>query len=159
MKENKRVGTLARPMSSRVLRALALLSLVTLAWGCTAKSSTVGTEERLRERVTAYWDLRIDGDAVRRWDYWTEAFRSEKPLEDFVRGVSGAAVYTGAGIEKVVIDGNEGHVRLHYDWHVSPSIAPVTPVTKRAAAESIWIFENGDWFKSRTLETEEHSLQ
>lgn len=157
------------------LVALALLMVTVLvAAGCgsSSKSSSVlPTEEALRERVAGYWNLRLKGETIRRYqDYMAAAYKEgrdgQEPvsLEEYVRKVSGAAIFTGFEIKQIAIqeaDEETGeilaHVHLEYDWHINPSIANVTPTSKTAPLETIWIFEEGEWRRWREA-TEEESI-
>ena len=143
--------------------------------GCTGGGSsggTVPTEEALRERVAGYWNLRMQGETIRRYqEYVSTAYKegrgSEKAvtLEDYVRRVSGAAIFTGFEIKQVAIQEPDaetgevrGHVLLAYDWHVNPEIANIVPRTKTAPLETIWLFEDGEWRRWREAKAEEAVL-
>jgi len=145
---------------------LAVASLLMI--GCRETPGTAGagaaTEERLRQRVSDYWQLRLDGDPVRRYAFMSEKVQAETPIEEFVGG-TGLAIYKRFEIEKVAMEpaagdeSTEARVLVEYDWHISTKVAPLKPPVKTALVEEIWTFENGDWYwNDRVDDHEEMTL-
>ncbi len=135
-----------------------------------AKAGTGGSkvERALQARVDSYWDLKVQGDTIQRYqEFMSTSFkqgdgedREGITLEDFVRRSTGAATYTGAEFKKAALDesGESARVLVEYQWHISPGIAPVKMTPKTASWESKWVLDGGKWCLDMIYEDDERTM-
>jgi hypothetical protein len=115
------------------------------------KPKTVPTAEKeklLKDRVEAFWKLRVDGDFGKTYAYFDPAFRSFTPEKDFDKS-QGNVTYHSAKLEKFEIDGNVAQVSEKVNYEVKKMEVmghPVTvpPTEAHLVTPWVWIYDN--WY-------------
>lgn len=114
--------------------------------------SAADKEQRLKERVSAFWKARTEGDFAKTYDYFDPAFKMANSPAAFVK-TQGNFAYHTAKTEKIAIEGNVAQVTEKVNYEVKPTqIAgqevKVPPTTVDIKTTWVWIYDN--WYQVYT---------
>jgi len=97
----------------------------------------------LEQRVRAYWDAKVIGDAVSAYEYEAVKAKDEVPLSKYVRG-TGKLIYKEVTVLNIeIVASGEASALLEMQVQVPGMLEPLT--TK---AKDKWIAINGEWYHS-----------
>jgi hypothetical protein len=150
-----RFQLLARQYQNTSAQGSQDLVLYTFNWEELKKSAAAftqpqGTEERLRERIAAYWQAMIDRDYETSYAFMDPFFRDARPLTKY-RSAMGVVHYHSYQVGKMARKGNIAKVRVKVESSVPEFTAPsgkkVSQPLKSVSFVDTWIFVNDDWYR------------
>ena len=116
--------------------------------GCATKETvkSPNDEEVLRERVTAYWNHKINGEFDKSYEYESPLYRKQVNLISYIRSFNPEVLvkWTGMRIEKVFIEDEAATLDLKVKVKIlnkpSRDIEPETSVSEK------WVRVGGIWY-------------
>ncbi len=115
--------------------------------GCRSKAAPANSEEALRIRVTAFWDLKLKRDVVGMYDFLEESFRDRNSLADYVGSVNRDLKYFEYKIEKIDMEGEKATAFVSFTWqlpeYVLKGLKPTAKLMKDAP--EVWQVDKGVW--------------
>jgi hypothetical protein len=122
--------------------------LVAILFGCAGPQAQAPRDpaQRLKERVSEYWEARIRSDLVATYALHEPAFRRAVTLTAFLQGRGVTHVYDYEILEPK-IDGDMATVPARIKWSITHR-ALVKPVEPRwADIEERWVRVDGEWYR------------
>jgi hypothetical protein len=105
-------------------------------------------DQRLRERVAAFWAARVEGDPKAQWELLEPRGRGRLTPLEYVPG-PGALKYLAYQVENATVNG------YFADVSVRILVQPILPVTRRAKigpsstlVTDRWVRIGGTWYRS-----------
>ncbi len=99
--------------------ASALLLVTALGCGVGRKGAGFGdSEEALRARVTAFWDMKVARDVVKMYDFIERSYREKTSLADYVGCVNRDLKFHEYRIESIQLQEAEATVFMSYSWQL-----------------------------------------
>lgn len=102
-------------------------------------------EVALRERVTAFWQARLNDDAVRQYDFMEPDAKGRVPLTAFVRS-QGTFQFQSYEVRSINIVGEKAWAKIQYTFKMRvPQLANFGPWTQESF--EIWTLRDGVWVR------------
>ena len=134
---------------SSTLSPLALSVALVTALGCGGRQEPTDTDEALRERVTSYWDLKVQRDVVKMYDYLEQSFREKTSLVDYVSSVNRDLKYFTYRIDSMEREGDRATVKVSYTWQLPDYALRGLKPSPRLMEDvpEVWKLENRVWHR------------
>lgn len=127
--------------------------------GC-AKKVAIGNaadEDILRQRVKAYWDLKIEEDFTRTYEYEDPFYRKTATVVDYVRGFTGSiAKWKEADIKELSMSDDTAKVKMAVNMEIGvpqqlrPGVMAPGPAKEKIRTKTViedsWIKVDGLWY-------------
>ena len=117
--------------------------------GCATKEAVKnsGDEEILRERVTAYWNHKINGEFEKSYEYESPLYRKQVSVMRYVSGFDtpSKVKWVGTGIESVAIDGDSANVNLRVRLSINTG-NPDRKIGPETFESEQWVKVEGVWY-------------
>jgi len=128
---------------------LSILSLV-IIWvslvACSRLAQQSGpTQEKLNQRVMAYWDALRKGELENAFDFIEPEANTPKNRYRFISGMSNFD-FTEYTIESITISGTKANVKVKRTFTLRPGIIPLPKQSITQTMEEPWIFSEGTWY-------------
>lgn len=123
------------------------LLLILLFFNGLAACTTLGLspEERLRQRVTGYWDALKAGDLVAMYDYEELSRDPQASLQKYVQSKGGIR-YLNYQIQTIrLLNPKEAEVTLKVEYLVPP----VIPKPVQSELRDLWVRIGRTWYHAR----------
>lgn len=119
------------------------MSMILVAVGIVCVMPFAQAEQGLEQRVRAYWDAKVSGDAVLAYEYEAVKANGTVPLSKYVRG-TGKLIYEKVAVLNVeVVAPEQAIALLEMQIMVPGMMEPLTTQTKDS-----WVEINGEWYHS-----------
>ncbi len=126
-----------------VIRTLLLILLFNGLTACTTLG--LSPEERLRQRVTGYWDALKAGDLVAMYDYEELSRDPQASLQKYVQSKGGIR-YLNYQIQTIrLLNPKEAEVTLKVEYLVPP----VIPKPVQSELRDLWVKIGRTWYHAR----------
>jgi hypothetical protein len=118
-----------------------------------------GSEERLRERVSAFWKAMIDGDYAVTYEFQDPFYRAAQDSEAY-QAQRGRIKYSEYRIDSVRVDGWRAEVETNVKASIPAFTVPSTgEVISRPEREvpitEVWLWMGNDWYREYYSEANE----
>lgn len=105
-------------------------------------------EEALKERVTAYWDARVEGNSQKAYELLVPEARRALTLSTYANRTKHSEIVTYS-VQDIAIDSenNEATVRVERSFRIKPGAIPVKiDQTLDQTTDDRWVLVDGEWY-------------
>jgi hypothetical protein len=115
--------------------------------GCSIKEATKNGPDggELRERVAAYWQLKVEEDFMKSYEYEAPYYRKQTNMMNYLKGINTSVVkYLTAAPADVKIDGDSARVNVQLRVRVKPPQMKSDEYTTQLTEK--WVKVDGVWY-------------
>ena len=125
---------------------VALVALVALL-GSSQTAPESSPSESLKQRVTAFWDARLQGDEVSAYQYITYARTGEMTVTQFVQARSPTLKYMAYTIDTIQEQENEAQVTVKVQYQLT--VPGMVDLPMAMPTKEHWVrLDDGQWYRN-----------
>ena len=125
----------------------AALGLTLVLFGAGRAVAESPPVESLRQRVTAFWEARLQGDEVRAYQYLTYARTGELTATQYVQARSPTLQYMAYTIDTIQQQQNDARVTVNLQYRLTVPGMVDLPMTM--AIQEHWVrLDDGHWYRN-----------
>ncbi len=120
-----------------------VLTLVVCLGACQPAPST----QPLAERVTAFWEARLQGDEVTAYQYETHAHTGAMTLTQYIRARSSTLKYMAYTIDTIQEQENEAQVTVNLQYRLT--VPGMVDLPLAMAIQERWVrLDDSQWYRN-----------